>query len=120
MQNTSMKNPSNQRDDGNINIRISGERSTSSIMLFRTCFKHTNTMIQVLSHPATRSNDSFEFSLKNESKNISDFHLQDYMLSPLFGSTPETTETNPRNPKNSIHFFLFTPFSTKSTGNIVS
>ena len=49
---------------------------------------------------ATSSSDIFEYLQKNESRNIKDFYLQDYMLSPHFGSISGT--------KSSTLFFLFT------------
>ena len=69
-------------------------------MLFHTCFSLITIRIQILSNPATKLSDIFEFLQKNESRNTSDLHPQDYMLSPHFGSISKT--------KSSIHFFLFT------------
>lgn len=86
--------------DGDTHIVILGKLSDTLRMPYPTCFNPTEPISQILKDPVTNLNDISECLLKNKSKNVKDFHLQDCMHSSHFGSISET--------RNSILFFLFT------------
>ena len=69
-------------------------------MRFHICFNRIERVILTLNDQATSWSDISEYLQKNESRNIKDFHPQDYMPSPHFGSLSGT--------KSSTLFFLFT------------
>ena len=69
-------------------------------MHYHICFNRIERVILILNDQATSWSDISEYLQKNESRNIKDFHIQDYMLSLHFGSLSGT--------KSSTLFFLFT------------